>query len=166
MKERVLEFAKRIGSDIGTLSYDDITTELLSDELYRFSSQATGLLTEEVEELCDATIDEDIVEMLDAVIDIQYYLYQMINWLELAGIDFKGAFEAVCDNNDSKYTTSIQLAQKWYTEAKAVGRDVVISDTQVDGVNYFCLKNSDSKVVKPEGFEKVDLFKFIPEKLL
>ena len=176
MKSRVQEFAQRIGSNL--FSYEDISKEDLVKELKPFvidrKDGKKGLLTEEVQELVDALNNGDILEVTDAVVDLQYYLYQMISWLEVAGIDFNSAMNAVCDNNDLKYTTSEALVRDWSLAHLLRGNDYDIYSKQdyerseVLGydftVKYYCLKDSEGKVKKAVGHPKVDLLPFIPEK--
>lgn len=177
MKSRVQQFAQRIGSKL--FSYEDISKKELINELNPFvvdrKDGKKGLLTEEVQELLEALEKGDILEVTDAVVDIQYYVYQMISWLEIAGIDFNGAMNAVCDNNDSKYTTSKELAWQWAEDYRFKGYHYDVNIVGIESyldeyacndeyTTYYCLKDSEGKVKKPIDFIPVDLSSFIPDK--
>lgn len=168
MKSRVIEFAKRIGSKVFT--YEEINKSLLISELSDFflpNGEREGLLVEEVTEFKDALAAKDIVEMVDACIDLKVYLAQVENWLEQAGVDIDGAYGAVCDNNDSKYTQSLQLVVNWANSyIKKGNMDIEINKAEVDEEAYYCLKDSTGKVKKPVDFVPVDLKPFIPKHLL
>ena len=167
MKARVIEFAKRIGSK--GFTYDEIDKTTLITELADFFTPIgwrEGLLVEEVTEFQVALLNKDITEVVDAFIDIKVYLAQIENWLEQAGVDVAGAYNAVCDNNDSKYTTSDELVIKWKNEHKLKGNVYNIKGTYVDRIAYYCLKDNTGKVKKPLDFVPVDLKPFIPKHLL
>ena len=71
--------------------------------------------------------------------------------------DVLGMLNAVCDNNDLKYTTDYDAfvtTQKWWNASTSNFATVI------DGVTYYCLKNENGKVVKPKDFPKVDLSEF------
>lgn len=161
MKNRVKQFTECTGTN--PLNIDYIDLQYVLDRVKKIASDK--LLGEEVQELRDAT---DVKNILDAIIDIGVYYNQLVLLMEHIGIDYINASNAVCDNNDLKYTTSLPLVMQWYSNHKLNNSDadVHIEDNEVDGVKYFCLKNSGGKVVKYLGFPTVDLTEYIPEEWL
>jgi len=99
---------------------------LLSDEE---SELRFALGSEELEEYADATVAEDLVEVLDSLVDQAYILFGTVNAHGLQE-HFLKAFDLVHENNMSKLD----------------------KDGNV-------LKNEFGKVIKPEGFVPVDLTK-------
>ncbi len=95
MKEflnKVREF--QVASGQPTSDVPKLSSKLLS--LLRFD-----LMKEENEEFLEACEDNDIVEVLDAVVDQAYILYGTINQFGLQDL-FEEAFELVHKNNLSK----------------------------------------------------------------
>lgn len=136
---------------------DDITIENVLASVKRL----IPLIEEEVDELEDST---DISDVLDAVVDIGVYYSQLVLLMEHIGVNYTEACQAVCHNNDLKYTHSMPLVMDWYSNLK--DKSARIEDNEVDGVKYFCLKNQNGKVVKYKGFPRVDLTDYIPEEWL
>jgi hypothetical protein len=172
MKHRVNIFAKRIGSRVGKPI--DVDKQTLIQELSPFVLPRTdgkaGLLVEEVEELTEAIKEGNIVGTLDAVVDIAYFLDQMILWLEKAGIDYQLACEKVCDNNDEKVTSSLTFIEnkllEWKENDPWFASKLHINESFVDGESWYCLHDDNGKVRKFVDFEQVDLIECIPKELL
>lgn len=89
-----------------------------------------GLILEELSELSEAYDKKDGVEVLDALVDIQYVLLGMVNRLGLSK-EFVEAFETVHINNMTK-----------------------VKDSEGNIIVKF---REDGKILKPEGYKKVDL---------
>ena len=64
------------------------------------------------------------------------------------------ATDRVIENNMSKFTTDKEEAEKWEAPTK---ENLVLSETVVNGVTYYCLKNENGKVRKKKGFKSVAL---------
>lgn len=168
MKHRVNLFAKRIGSSIGKPI--DVNKQKLIEELSPFvlprSDGKAGLLVEEVLELTEAIECKDVVKVLDAVVDIEYFLHQMIAWLEKSGIDYKEACDRVCNNNDDKYSTSLEFIQakliEWQVNDPWFAERLHIAENFVDGETFYCLKDDNDKVRKFVDFEGVELESCVP----
>lgn len=64
------------------------------------------------------------------------------------------ATDRVIENNMSKFTTDKEEAEKW--EAPK-GENLNLSETVVNDVVYYCLKNENGKVRKKKGFKQVKL---------
>lgn len=160
MKQQIEMFAKCTGNDNPSFDYLD------KEYLVQKSNQLIDFISEEVQEAIDALVDEDIVELLDAWVDQEYFHTQGVLMFERAGIDYKGACNAICQNNSLKYTTSAELAERWLNEWQSEGNfNYYISGNEVDGQMYYCLKDLKSKKVKKwKGFPQVDLTPFVPNK--
>lgn len=162
MKQQIELFAKCTGND--NPSYDNLDKERVIQK----GNQLIDFISEEVQEAIDALVDEDIVELLDAWVDQEYFHTQGVLLFERAGIDYKGACNAICENNSLKFTTSAKLAEIWLNEWQSEGNfNYYVSGNEVDGEMYYCLKDLKSgKVKKPKNFEAVKLESFIPEHLI
>lgn len=172
MKHRVKQFAERIGSNIDKpidVDKDTLITELSPFVLPRTDGKS-GLLVEEVEELTRAIYKKDVKEVLDAVVDIEYFLNQMILWLEKAGIDYQKACEKVCDNNDEKVSGSLTFIEnkllEWGETDIWFHSKLHINEAIVDGETWYCLHDDNGKCRKFVDFESVDLTECIPKGLL
>lgn len=162
MKSQIETFMKCTGND--NPSFDNIDKEYVFKKL----NQLNDLIHEEFTELSDALSDKDIVEVVDAIVDIQVFHTQMVLLLERAGIDYKGACDAVCINNSLKYTSSAGLATEWLIGLQKQGNyQYHVSVNEVEDQSYFCLKDNKTKKVKKHAdFTQVSLKEFIPEKYL
>ena len=130
--------------------------------LKKIQNQCTYLL-EEVLETKEAAKAGDINGVLDGVADVWYVAGYLQTLLESLGADVKGAFLAVCDNNDLKFSTSLELVEKWKNEKDF---PCYISETvyNEDGQTYYMLRREeDNKVMKHSEFPAVDLTQFIPK---
>ncbi len=162
MKQQIELFAKCTGND--NPSYDSLDKEYLFKKL----NQLTDFMDEEFNtELKEDGLEAlDIIEVVDAIVDIQVFHTQMVLLLERAGIDYKGACDAVCENNSLKYTTSAKLAEIWLKQWQDTNYfGYYISGNEVDGQMYYSLKDLKTKKVKKwKGFPQVSLDSYIPEK--
>jgi NTP pyrophosphatase (non-canonical NTP hydrolase) len=136
-------------------------------ELYKQIENQCTYLLEEVEETMKAAQEEDMVEVLDGVADVKYVASQLQTLLESVGVDFDGAFSAVCENNDLKFTTLFGVADNWAVYHDKSGKDVYISSVEYEGVNYYTVCDyHTNKTLKPQNFPRVDLKPFIPNDLI
>ena len=141
-------------------------SEELAVLLQQIKDQATILL-EEVLETKEAASEGDWTGILDGVCDVKFVASELVTQLESVGIDFNGAFEAVCENKNLKYTTSSVLDNKWWLEQSEKGVQCHIHETEHEGCKFYVVRrNEDNKVMKYEGFEPVDLAPYIPTILL
>lgn len=155
-----IEFAERTGTSVEV----GIKREGVFDYCFGLHKK---LEEEAVTELWDGLIAKDPEQILDAFNDTVVYVDQWRDSLIKAGIDVYGAQEAVALNNELKYTTNKALALRWLGEHVDRGNTTYCMETNtVDGVEYYCIKNKDNKVIKPIGHEKVCLKEFIPDHLL
>ena len=132
--------------------------DTLDDVVRKVIPQAKVIL-EESKELIVALEAKDEVEIKDGIADV---LFTSLRLVSLLGdkYDVLGMLNAVCDNNDLKYTTNqvdfFAAGGVWDKLSDGCKNEV----TEIDGVTYYCLKNENGKVVKPKDFPKVDLSEF------
>ena len=129
--------------------------DTLYDVVRKVLPQAKVIL-EESKELVAALESKDENEIKDGIADV---LFTSLRLDSLLGdkYDVLVMLNAVCDNNDLKYTTdydAFATTQKWWNASTF---DIT---TVIDGVTYYCIKNENGKVVKPKDFPKVDLSEF------
>lgn len=123
----------------------------------------TKLSVEEATEGYDAAQREDITEVLDGCVDSLVINFKLAQMLEAAGCDVIGAFEAVCDNNDSKVFNSFYEAVE--EKDKLEERDdqeYTIETSVYNGMPYYSVRRFDGKIMKRVGFVPVNLDKFVP----
>src|SRR5690606_10129149 len=104
-----------------------------------------SLLAEELKELEEAILQRDLVEVADALCDIQYVLSGAILEFGL-GDKFKQLFEEVQRSNMSKVCHSEQEAidtVKYYAENKNT-----ICRYQQEGDKWLVYRTSDNKTIK------------------
>lgn len=119
---------------------------------------------EEAKELLAAAQDERMQDVLDGFLDVRYTNEYMEDLLIAGEVETKKGWDAVCDNNDQKYTTSFTYASesKEYLENKDV--ECYIDQTQYEGQIYYVVRrNEDNKVLKLKFHESPDLAQFLPD---
>ncbi len=116
------------------------------------------LLQEELNELKQAVADGDLVEVADALADLQYVLSGAV--LEFGmGEKFADMFAAVQESNMSKACKSLeeaQATQKNYQEERWMEGRIVQKWN-----DYIVYRNSDDKVLKSINYTPVDLKPFV-----
>lgn len=152
--ERVISFNQKGG----------VKDELpFSNEWWRTVTLQGKLLTEEAQEAWDAGTYGDPVELLDGVVDNLYIAFKFVDMLEKAGYDVVGAFEAICDNNDSKIFHSYYEAVEEKEKLEVQDDVEYVVDTAVhNGIPYYTIKDMSGKIRKKVGFKGVDLSDYIP----
>ncbi len=113
-----------------------------------------NLLQEELDELKDAIADNDLVEVADALCDIQYVLSGAILEFGLAD-KFKQLFDEVQRSNMSKTCKTEEVAhqtQQHYKEKKGTDSYVVQR-----GGEYLVYREGDSKVLKSVEYSPADI---------
>ena len=124
--EQVFEFNKFGGQDVSH------TPRMIDEE--KFNLQL-GLIQEELDELAEAYRNRDMVEIVDALVDIEYVLLGMVCRLGLQN-EFVLGFEEVHQNNMTK-----------------------IFDKDDNLIVQF---REDGKILKPEGYQSVNLANKFP----
>ena len=155
-----VEFAERTGTSV--------ESGIAKTKLFAYCYKLHKKLEEEaVTELWDGLAAKDTEQILDSFNDTVVYVDQWRDSLIKAGIDVYGAQEAVALNNELKYTTNKSLALRWLGEHVDRGNTTYYMEINTaDGVDYYCVKNQNNKVIKPVGHPKVDLKEYIPAHLL
>jgi predicted HAD superfamily Cof-like phosphohydrolase len=113
-----------------------------------------ALIAEELKELETAIHDKDIVEVADALCDIQYVLSGAILEFGL-GEKFKELFEEVQRSNMSKACSSEEEAQQTVDHYKQ--KDGTDCYYRKEGEKWLVFRKSDNKTIKSIGYSPTDL---------
>lgn len=116
-------------------------------------SLRVSLIAEELKELEEAIAQNDLVEVADALCDIQYVLSGAVLEFGLGDI-FNELFEEVQRSNMSKACKSVEEAEKTIAHYTARGEDCYYR--KVDG-QYLVFRKSDNKTLKSVGYSPADL---------
>jgi predicted HAD superfamily Cof-like phosphohydrolase len=116
-----------------------------------------SLLAEELKELQEAIANKDIVEVADALCDIQYVLSGAILEFGLGG-KFKELFEEVQRSNMSKACPSIEIAQATVQHYQAQG--VACHFEEKEG-QYLVFRTEDRKTLKSIAYSPADLQRIV-----
>jgi predicted HAD superfamily Cof-like phosphohydrolase len=116
------------------------------------------LLAEELKELQQAIADKDIVEMADALCDLQYVLSGAILEFGL-GEKFKDLFDEVHRSNMSKACKTMEEADNTIAHYKS--KDNTESyHTEIDGL-FLVYRTLDNKTLKSVNYSPADLGKIL-----
>ena len=113
-----------------------------------------NLLQEELDELIEALAEKDIVEVADALCDLQYVLSGAILEFGLAP-KFKSLFDEVQRSNMSKTCKSKEEAEatlEYYKNEKDTDGHIVERNGE-----YLVYRNADQKVLKSVKYSPADL---------
>ncbi|MDX1627661.1 MAG: nucleoside triphosphate pyrophosphohydrolase family protein [Fulvivirga sp.] len=113
-----------------------------------------SLIAEELKELEQAIADKDLVEIADALCDIQYVLSGAVLEFGL-GDKFKALFEEVQRSNMSKACDTEEEAKATVAHYKN-NRDTECYYKQVDG-KFLVFRSSDNKTIKSINYSPADL---------
>lgn len=154
--DSVVLFQKIAGKDA---SYPDMSLDFV-DSVY---SQLLRV-EEELKETKDALHNEDSVEVLDGAIDLLFVVAGLLRILERSGYNTTEAMKRVGDNNLHKFFNEVFSAIRTKSFHCDNGQKSLVHKVDVDGETYYVVKRvEDSKVMKPKGFEGVDLTDLIPD---
>lgn len=117
-----------------------------------------SLLQEELNELKEAIEQNDLVEVADALCDIQYVLSGAILEFGLAE-KFKTLFNEVQRSNMSKTCKSFEVAEA--TQEHYTAKDGTESTIEKKGEEYIVYRKSDGKVLKSVEYSPADLKQFL-----
>lgn len=117
-----------------------------------------SLLQEELNELKDAIADKDLVEIADALCDIQYVLSGAILEFGLAD-KFKDLFEEVQRSNMSKACTNMEEAEA--TKAHYLAKDGTESYIKELNGKFLVFRSSDDKTLKSVNYSPADLKQYL-----
>jgi predicted HAD superfamily Cof-like phosphohydrolase len=113
-----------------------------------------ALIAEELRELEDAVRDKDIVEVADALCDIQYVLSGAILEFGL-GAKFRALFEEVQRSNMSKACNTEEEAQR--TVRYYLEKDGTECYYRPEGDKWLVYRKSDNKTIKSVGYSPANL---------
>ena len=113
-----------------------------------------ALIAEELKELKEAIDANDLVEVADALCDIQYVLSGAVLEFGL-GEKFKTLFDEVQRSNMSKTCKSVEEAEA--TMAYYKQKNGVDSYYRKDGEHYLVFRKSDNKTLKSVNYSPADL---------
>jgi predicted HAD superfamily Cof-like phosphohydrolase len=131
------------------------TPQIPSDERCKLR---IALIAEELRELEEAVKDKDIVEVADALCDLQYVLSGAILEFGL-GEKFRALFEEVQRSNMSKSCSSEQEAME--TVAFYEAKDGTECYYHEEGGRWLVYRKSDNKTIKSINYSPADLKKVI-----
>lgn len=117
-----------------------------------------SLLQEELDELKQAIKDNDLVEIADALSDLQYVLSGAILEFGLAD-KFDDLFEEVQRSNMSKICKTLdeaRLTQEHYKSNKDTNSHIIEKDGQ-----FFVYRDEDKKVLKSVAYSPAELSKIV-----
>lgn len=152
--KRVIEFNEKAGVK---------DEEPFTMQWWKAIELQTKLSVEEATEGYDAAQREDIIEVLDGCIDSLVINFKLAQMLQAAGCDVIGAFNAICNNNDSKVFSSYYEAVEAKEQLEERDDQEYSIETAIcNGLPYYSVRRFDGKIVKKVGFSAVELDKFVP----
>jgi predicted HAD superfamily Cof-like phosphohydrolase len=119
-----------------------------------------SLLEEELEELKDAIEDNDIIEIADALADLQYVLSGAILEFGLGG-KFKALFDEVQRSNMSKACSTIEEAEatrQYYKKERDTESVIKPKEGQ-----FLVYREGDGKVLKSVNYSPADLASIVED---
>ena len=120
-----------------------------------------ALIAEELKELQEAIAANDLVEVADALCDIQYVLSGAI--LEFGmGDSFKALFDEVQRSNMSKTCKTMEEAKA--TQQHYLDRDCTESYVEESDGHFLVYRKSDNKTLKSINYSPADLKGILAEK--
>ena len=147
----------------GTYTFNTIagTGDELDDTAF---IQQYEVLVEEVKEIGDALVASNLVEVVDGVIDTLVVALGLWQKLENKGVDMNKAAELIAANNLSKYPslTKSEVVDATIEMYKAKNIEVEVTSN----IPYHCYvfrNKATGKILKPYGFESVDISSCVPE---
>ena len=152
--KRVIEFNTKAGVK---------DEEPFTMEWWKAIDLQTKLSVEEATEGYDAAQREDVTEVLDGCIDSLVINFKLAQMLQAAGCEVIGAFEAVCNNNDSKVFSSYYEAVEAKEQLEERDDQEYSIETAIcNGMPYYSVRRFDGKIMKRVGFVPVSLEGFVP----
>ena len=158
MNERVTRFNHVAGN--APLGYWEEDKEKVWQQIINQAER----VYEEAKELLNAAKAHDGVEVLDGHLDVWYTNSYMCDLLKALRVDVAGAKYAVVENNDSKMTTSANLAAASSLEYNSAGIGTYVDQTIYENTLYYSVKRKeDNKIMKLKNHVKPDLTEFVPD---
>ena len=116
-------------------------------------------VTEEVDELFNAILDEDTEQVLDGISDAMVTVIGLYQKLAQCGYPVEEGLDRVCDNNLTKFHTDAEAANKTVQFYKDAGVETFVRFIKLDnGSEYYgVIRKADNKLMKPVDFQPVVL---------
>ena len=111
-----------------------------------------SLIFEELTETIDAFEAGDKLGLLDGACDLRVTVDGLIQILEALKYNVEDAMTAVCENNLSKFKSTVSKADKERYTVSLNNKHKV-----------FVLKDGNGKIRKPDSYESVNLTMFVPK---
>ena len=111
-----------------------------------------SLIFEELAETIDAFEAGDKLGLLDGACDLRVTVDGLIQILEALKYNVEDAMTAVCENNLSKFKSTVSKADKERYTVSLNNKHKV-----------FVLKDGNGKIRKPDSYESVNLTMFVPK---
>ena len=118
--------------------------------------QQLSYIQSEVQELADALEETDLVEELDACMDILVTVFGYIRKLEALGARVDVAMVKTADNNLSKFPTTLEEVQQTQEFYKTVKNKETVFGYNSDYKRYV-VRDMNGKYLKPSSFVENDL---------
>lgn len=118
-----------------------------------------ALLAEELKELEVAILQKDIVEVADALCDLQYVLSGAVLEFGL-GEKFRSLFDEVQRSNMSKACNTVEEAEATVAHYEAKGTPCYFKE---DAGKYLVFRTADNKTLKNINYSPADLASIINE---
>ena len=118
--------------------------------------QQLSYIQSEVQELSDALEETDLVEELDACMDILVTVFGYIQKLEALGARVDKAMVKTADNNLSKLPTTLEEVQQTQEFYKTVKNKETVFGYNSDYKRYV-VRDMNGKYLKPSSFVENDL---------
>lgn len=129
----------------------------------------SNFLIEEAKEVRDGFDIGSVQEMLDGHLDTRFVNDQIGVYLESLGINLEAAWKEVCDSNNSKFSTDLDLMlESAKVQSEKLGEEVVVQIApyaEGQPTTYILKRTSDGKIMKPSCFREPNLRQFIPKHL-
>lgn len=155
-------FNRSCGNIPEKLSYPDL--------LKAIKNQAERTV-EEAKEIVDGAETDNRQEILDGAVDAFVTAVGSMLQVQATIGDVAGAIQAICDNNDLKYTDDRAEAQEWLAwyeseyDPNKLNDSYYICEAEHAGILWFSIKRrSDNKIMKPPRHPKVNLSAFLYNK--
>jgi predicted HAD superfamily Cof-like phosphohydrolase len=118
-----------------------------------------ALLAEELKELEVAILEKDIVEVADALCDLQYVLSGAVLEFGL-GEKFRDLFDEVQRSNMSKACETVEEAEATVAHYQAKGSECYYKE---DNGKFLVFRTSDNKTLKNINYSPADLSKILTQ---
>ena len=115
------------------------------------------LINEEVKETVNAATAKDMLGVLDGLVDVLVTAFGLKQQLESIGVNVDLAMKLIAENNMSKFTKSLKIAEDTVRVYGTQGVTCHIESVTTDDGVVYCVKDSNNKVRKPVDYKSVTL---------